>query len=40
MNAGAGVDWKGYIKAFSGWPSVQRVGADRKAALAARAAEG
>ncbi len=36
----AGVDWKAYIKALSGRPSVQRVEVDRKAAIAARAAKG
>ena len=34
----AGVDWKGYIKALSGRPSIQRVEADRKAAVAQMAA--
>ncbi|MEY2730579.1 MAG: hypothetical protein RL584_1705, partial [Pseudomonadota bacterium] len=36
----AGVDWKAYVKALSERPSVQRVEADRKAAIAARAAKG
>lgn len=36
----AGVDWKAYVKALSDRPSVQRVEADRKAAIAARAAKG
>ena len=36
----AGVDWKGYFKALSSRPSVQRVEVDRKAAIAARAAKG
>jgi len=34
-----GVDWKGYIKALSNRPSVQRVEVDRKAAFAARASK-
>ncbi|MFM8928565.1 MAG: glutathione S-transferase family protein [Betaproteobacteria bacterium] len=36
----AGVDWKSYVKALSDRSSVQRVEADRKAAIAARAAKG
>ncbi len=33
----AGVDWKGYLKVVAARPSVQRVEADRKAAIAAMA---
>jgi hypothetical protein len=31
------VDWKGYLKVVAARPSAQRVEADRKAAIAARA---
>jgi glutathione S-transferase len=37
MLADAGVDWKGYLKVVAARPSAQRVEADRKAAIAARA---
>lgn len=36
--ADAGIDWKAYVKGLSARPSIQRVEADRKAAVAAMAA--